>query len=82
MGNGAFEMCVDSGYKGPLTRRTAVSVGTADHNLVPIDILSDDLDRNLVASVQPQCRALAHRSQSGTPRFNEAAMELRGALRT
>jgi len=49
--NGAFEMCVDSGYKGPLTRRTAVSVGTADHNLVPIDILSDDLDRNLVASV-------------------------------
>lgn len=51
MVNGAIEMCVDSGYKGPLTRRTAVSVGTADHNLVPIDILSDDLDRNLVASV-------------------------------
>ncbi len=51
MGNGAYEMCVDSGYKGPLTRRTAVGIGTADHNLVPIEILSDDLDGNLVASV-------------------------------
>jgi len=51
MRNGAYEMCVDSVYEGPLTRRTAVSVGTADHNLVPIDILSDDLDRHLVASV-------------------------------
>lgn len=44
MGNGAYEMCVDSGHGGPLTPRTAVSGGTADHNLVPIDILSDDLD--------------------------------------
>jgi hypothetical protein len=51
MGNGAYEMCVDRVYEGPPTRLTAVSVGTADHNLVPIDILSDDLDRNLVASV-------------------------------
>ena len=51
MRNGVYEMCVDSGYEGPLTRRTAVSVGTPDHNLVPIDILSDNLDQNLVAGV-------------------------------
>ncbi len=44
-------MCVDRVYEGPLTRRTAVSVGTPDHDLVPLDILSDDLDRNLVAGV-------------------------------
>lgn len=44
-------MRVDNGYEGPFTRLMAASVDTPDNNLVPLDILPDDLDRNLVASV-------------------------------
>jgi hypothetical protein len=38
------------------------SAGSSNHDLVAVDVLSDDLYGNLVAAVEAQCRMLTHDS--------------------
>jgi len=51
---------IDSSNEIPTRGGLASSAGSSNHDLVPVGVLSDDLDGNLVATVEAQCRMLTH----------------------
>ena len=53
-------MSIDSRDEIPGRGGLASSAGSPNHDLVPVGVLSDDLDGNFVATVEAQCRTLSH----------------------
>jgi hypothetical protein len=54
------EVSVDSSDEIPRRGGLTRSAGSPNYDLVAVGILSDDLDGNLVAIVEAQCRTLSH----------------------
>ena len=57
------EVCVDDGDQVALGSGVLFG-GPAHDDLVAVGVLADDLDADLSAGVQSQCRKLAHRLRS------------------
>lgn len=60
MRGSAREVSIDGRDEVPRRGGLASSAGSPNHDLVPVGVLSDDLDGNLVATVEAQCRTLSH----------------------
>jgi hypothetical protein len=60
MRGSAREVSIDGRDEIPRRGGLASGAGSSNHDLVPVGVLSDDLDGNLVATVEAQCRTLSH----------------------